>query len=75
MVDEHWDVHFGLHKARGDQVGGKAEVLSPRCLLKALEAIVEPAHQVGVSGLNEAGGLVVVVCLSEDVMEEEVFNI
>jgi hypothetical protein len=74
-VDEHQVAHLGLHKARGDQVGGEATIPSLECLLQAIEGLVEPAHQVGVSGINEDGGLVAIDCLDERIVEEGVLNI
>jgi hypothetical protein len=48
MVDER-GVCPGLHK---DQVRGEAVVPNLGRLLQAVERLVEPAHQVGVSRIN-----------------------
>jgi hypothetical protein len=48
MVDEQ-GVYPGLHK---DQVRGEAVVPNLGRLLQAVERLVEPAHQVGVSRIN-----------------------
>jgi hypothetical protein len=48
---------------------------SLECLLQDVEGLVEPAHQVGVSGVNEVGGLAAIDCLRERVVEEGVLKI
>jgi hypothetical protein len=53
-----------------DQVGSKAVVPSSRCLLQAVEGLVESAHQLRVSRVNEVGRLEVVDRLGEGVVEE-----
>jgi hypothetical protein len=50
-------------------------VPSPGRLLQAIEGLVESAQQVGVSKINEAGGLVAVDCLGEGAMVEGVLDI
>jgi hypothetical protein len=57
MVDEQWGVRLGLHKVQRDQVGGKAVIPCLQRLLQAVEGLVEPAHQLRVRRVNEAGGL------------------
>jgi hypothetical protein len=75
VVDKQWGIWLGLHKANGDQVGGKAVVLSLECLLQVVEGLVEPIHQLMVSGINKVGGLVAVDYLGDGVIEEGIFDI
>jgi hypothetical protein len=63
------------HKAQEDQVGSEAVVPSPRHRLQAEEGLVEPTHQLWVSGVNEAGGLALGDFVSEGAVEEDVLNI
>jgi hypothetical protein len=63
------------HKAQKDQVGSEAVVPSPRHLLQAEEGLVEPAHQLWVSGVNEVGGLALGDFVGEGVVDEDVLNI
>ena len=50
-------------------------VSSSRRLLQAVEELVEPAHQLRVSGVNEAGGLGAVDRLGEGAVEEGVLDV
>jgi hypothetical protein len=45
------------------------------CLLQAIEGLVKTTHQLKVSGLNKAGGLVSVDRLIENVVEEGVIDV
>jgi hypothetical protein len=74
-VDKQRGVRLGLHEAQGDQVGGKAVVPRSRRLLRAVEELVQLAHQLRVRGVNEAGGLRVVDGLGECAMEEGVLDV
>jgi hypothetical protein len=74
-VDEQRSVRLGLHKAQGDQIGGKAVVPCSRCLLQAIEGFVESAHQLRVRGVNKVDGLRAVDGLGECAMEEGVLDI
>jgi hypothetical protein len=64
-VDEQRGVRLGLHEPQGDQVGGETVVPRSRRLLHAIEGLVEPAHQLRVRGVNEAGRLRAVDGLGE----------
>jgi hypothetical protein len=46
-----------------------------QCLLQAVEGHVEPAHQLMVHGVNEAGGLRAVDGLGECTVEEGVLDV
>jgi hypothetical protein len=50
-------------------------VLSPWCLLEAVEGAVQPADQVWVSGVNEDGGLAAVDNLCQSAMEEGILDV
>jgi hypothetical protein len=50
-------------------------VLSLECLLQVVEGLVEPIHQLMVSGINKVGGLVAVDYLGDGVIEEGIFDI
>jgi hypothetical protein len=71
-IDEQRGVRLGLYKAKGHQVGGKAVVPSSRLLLQTVERLMEPAHQVGVGGVNKSCGLGAVDRLRESVVKESV---
>jgi hypothetical protein len=68
-------VRLGLDEADGGQVGGEAAVPGPRRLLEAVEGAVQPADQVRVSGVDEAGGLAAVESLRQSDMEEGVLDV
>jgi hypothetical protein len=70
MVDEQRGVRLGLHKAQRDQVGGEAVVPRSQRLW-----LIEPAHQLRVCGVNEAGRLRAVDGLGECVVEEGVLDV
>jgi hypothetical protein len=74
-IDEQRGVRLGLYKAKGHQVGGKAVVPSSRLLLQTVERLMEPAHQVGVDGVDKSCGLGAVDRLRESVVKESVLDV
>jgi hypothetical protein len=75
VVHKQRGVQYGFHKAQGDQVVGEAVVPHSWCLLQAVKGLVEPAHQLRVHWVNEAGELRVVDDLKDCVMEECILDI
>jgi hypothetical protein len=74
-VDEQRGVRLGLHEAQGDQVGEEAVIPCLWRLLQTIEGLVEPAHQLRVCGVNEAGGLRAVDYLEECAVKEGVLDV
>jgi hypothetical protein len=74
-VDKQRGVLLGLHEAQRDQVRGEAVVPRVRHLLQAVEGLVESAHQLRVSWVNEVSGLRAVDRLRECDVEEGVLDI
>jgi hypothetical protein len=57
VVDKQRDVRLDLREAQRDQVEGEAVVPHSRCLLQAVDGLVEPAHQLRVHSVNKTDGL------------------
>jgi hypothetical protein len=68
-------VWLGLQEAQQDHVGDEAMVPCSRHLLQAIEGLVELAHQLRVSSVNEAGGLRAVDHLRECAVEEGILDV
>jgi hypothetical protein len=75
VVHKQRGVQHGFHKTQGDQVGSEAVVPYSRCLLQAVEGLVEPAHQLRVRWVNEVGELRVVDDLRDCAMDEGILDI
>jgi hypothetical protein len=60
MIDEQGQVRLGLNEAKGSQVGSEATVLDLWRLLEAIHGAVQSTEQIGMSGVDEAGGLAIV---------------
>ena len=50
-------------------------VPSSRCLLEAVERLVEPADHIWAGGIGKSRGLTAVNCLSQSAMEESILDI
>jgi hypothetical protein len=64
VEDEEGGVTFGGVEAESMEVGGEAEEPGPGRLFEAVEGFAEFAHMCGVGGIDEAGWLSAVDCLS-----------
>lgn len=74
-MDKQGRVRLGLDKAEGDQVGVKATVPSPWCLLESIQGAVQLADQTRASRVDETDGLAAVYRLSHSAMEEGILDV
>lgn len=69
-------VGFGLNKAeREEKMRSKPAEPSTRCLLKAIQRFVEATDVLRLGEISEAVGLLVVHCLGESAMEEDIVDV
>jgi hypothetical protein len=62
-------------EGQGDQVRSEVVIPSLQCLFKAIQGLVELAHQLRVSRINKVSGLAAVDRFGEGVVEQGVLNI
>jgi hypothetical protein len=75
MKNEEGHVALGSNKAKAMSIVSKPLVPRPRCLLQAIERLVEQTNMLGSSRVDEARGLLAVDHLIKIAMQESVLDV